>query len=783
MTKRIFLLLLMIGYVLFLFWTGSRYPELNMKANMSDGIDLSSLGFDVVLPVEDHDPIWKKVVYTGVNWLDTNKKGMTFGVILAGLVMTLLTQFPKLSSKNPFLNSLGGTVTGVPLGVCVNCAAPIAAGLKMGGARTESSLATMISSPTLNVLVVSMTFTMLPWYMAWGKIVMAIAVAVIAVPILVRYVFRIQDEAVAEGVNCELPQMAALPMAGSGETWLASIRWVLVEASRSLARMIRLTVPWMFAAAFLGGALIILLPWNAVLHFLPEHGMKLVFGMMVLAAIGVFLPVPMTFDVLLAVTLFQLGVPEAYVMTLLFTLGAYSVYSFVISYQQISRPAAVALIFVVWGAGVAGGCVIHKVAQYDRHQQSVLLTEQLAGQSLDAPQPVSEPESFTLAEIMAEHPVEVIQPQALDVRQATDDETSEVSVSGRPLNERGTDGSSMFTLVNGDEVGLFYPHKLTVRKLMYFFSDHMRGISCGDVHNDGWVDVLTMPDFHSSGLMLFSNRNGLFVRQRLDLGEAGNAQMCNAALVDLNNDGWLDVFFATYEGDVYVYYSDEGKFENGKPTQLFSYDGACALAVAFGDLNQDGQIDIALGMYSVGWTRERSLESSRNRILYREGDGYRVEVLPGIPQETNAMLISDFNQDGYPDLIVGNDWASDTYYLGAADGSLRMMCNEEGIIPHTANGTMTIHTADLDNDLVLELFVAQTSQWPDFSDRKKMLRRTDLWKAAEGHANMEELRRDIRTMDLAAQAFVNPAKGLAIEDARGSDGCGDVRSFEYGDYA
>ena len=57
----------------------------------------------------------------------------------------------------------------MPLGVCVNCAAPIAKGLYAGGARAETTLAAMIASPTLNIVVLTMLFGLFPFYMALTK--------------------------------------------------------------------------------------------------------------------------------------------------------------------------------------------------------------------------------------------------------------------------------------------------------------------------------------------------------------------------------------------------------------------------------------------------------------------------------------------------------------------------------------------------------------------------------------------------------------------------------------
>ena len=65
--------------------------------------------------------------------------------------------------RSGFVNTLIGVAVGAPLGVCVNCSAPVAKGMHDGGARLETTLATMFSSPTLNIIVLTMLFSIFPY--------------------------------------------------------------------------------------------------------------------------------------------------------------------------------------------------------------------------------------------------------------------------------------------------------------------------------------------------------------------------------------------------------------------------------------------------------------------------------------------------------------------------------------------------------------------------------------------------------------------------------------------
>jgi len=87
---------------------------------------------------------------------------MTFGFFFGAAALTVLATMPRRRTGNAYLNSLLGSAVGMPLGVCANCVAPIGRGLYASGMSTESTLAAMFSSPTLNVVVLAMAFALFP---------------------------------------------------------------------------------------------------------------------------------------------------------------------------------------------------------------------------------------------------------------------------------------------------------------------------------------------------------------------------------------------------------------------------------------------------------------------------------------------------------------------------------------------------------------------------------------------------------------------------------------------
>ncbi len=151
--KRFWLLAITVLMLSTAFWTSSRYPHLFHLAEATQGFEATSLvSPEPLLAIAPDAAYLEKVALNTVNWLYDNRIGMGFGLLLGTLLLTLLRTVGRPRSTNTYLNTAYGILLGAPLGVCVNCAAPIAAGMSRGGGALVTSLSTMFSAPTLNVI-------------------------------------------------------------------------------------------------------------------------------------------------------------------------------------------------------------------------------------------------------------------------------------------------------------------------------------------------------------------------------------------------------------------------------------------------------------------------------------------------------------------------------------------------------------------------------------------------------------------------------------------------------
>ncbi len=663
-----------------MFWSQSRYPALDDKAIMAGSIQLEDpLSFEAAFPIETEFPLWKKVVYSTLNWLSTNRNGMVFGLLLGSIFLTLFGYIRQRSFGGGFMNSVLGMVMGAPLGVCVNCAAPIAKGLYSGGARAETSLSAMIASPTLNIVVLTMLLSILPFYLVVAKIVLSVAVILLAVPLICRMLPSEQLQLAPEQlVSCPIPHPDEH---GEYETIGKAVAGFAGDYLRDLWFILRTTVPLMLLAGFLGAIVANLVPAEQLGDV--EFGL---IGLALAALIGTFLPVPIAFDVVVCGALLSAGMPVGYVMVLLFTLGIFSVYSFFIVAQSISLRAASLITAVVIVIGIAAG---YGADGYHKWQTKRAL-EILSGLSFG---------------IVSSAHAETSAPVATATYKG-----QTVKIFKRDFQARSPAGDKAFTRLEARHIGIDKPIEFSFKDMWPPFWEG-RSITTGDFDNDGDNDVILAST--ERGLYVFANDgSGKFEPVSFKLGEIYQLPIFNAALVDLNNDGWLDLFVATFRQGNFVLWNDNGRFDETRMTPVKNRDDAIlSLALAFGDVDRDSDLDVALGNWAAGWYRRIPGEESRNRIVYNQngemtGDEFR--ELEGLPGETLSILLSDMNADGRLDLLVGNDFEQpDVYYYGQDDGSFARIRRADGVIPHTTTKTMSIKNADLNNDLVPELYIAQ----------------------------------------------------------------------------
>ena len=179
-------------------------------------------------------------------------------------------------------------------------------------------------------------------------------------------------------------------------------------------------------------------------------------------------------------------------------------------------------------------------------------------------------------------------------------------------------------------------------------------------------------------------------------------------LVDLNQDGYLDLVFCNFihnygvETDAMIYWGSREGFRPDRRTLLPTLLGS---AVAAADFNRDGFVDLAIANHGIeGWKRFGTAQHLESYIYWNGPTGFssqRRAVLPSV--SALDVAAGDLNRDGFPELLfVNNNSEEKSVYLywgGPAGFSVERRERMEGGDP------VGLRLADLDRDGTPDLVV------------------------------------------------------------------------------
>ncbi|MDH5721731.1 MAG: FG-GAP-like repeat-containing protein [Alphaproteobacteria bacterium] len=726
--KPCVILLFFLVAVLLYFWLSSRYPSLNAKAVLNTSAPLSALGFDPVVEIKDSFTTFEKIFWNTVNWMNTNLKGMSFSFVFGSFFLALMPCLNLRQSLSGFKSALLGLGIGAPLGVCVNCAAPIARAMQASGHTLQTALAALIASPSLNIVVIMMAFSLFPFHMVATRLVFVLLFILVLIPLACHFLFKREviiqksGEKLCKTISAQGTEDIVFDKGIKG--WGQAALWAFKAYIIAFLTLLKIAFPLMILAGFLGGVAVTVLPWEMfhTLNMDLNAGM-LVLVMFVLALFGTILPSPIAFDVILSSVLLQVGVPMPYVAVLFFTLGTFSIYALFIVWQAVSFRVAAFLFLTTAGLGVLAGGSAFLSEEY-------LLTK--AGQEIKAAtktysveMPSTADEFDPVLERSEENIVNfaalsfAMQEQRFDFVPMSDEllqkRPEDIRIMQHDFIAPPENKQNRFTRLYGEELGIEQPYLVSYTS---FFPDDLvyvtMSIASGDVHNDGWPDLLVMGDHDvMPNIMLYSNLGGEeFKRQFLPV-TADMGMVVLVSLADLNADGWLDIVFATYNGTNYVIYNDKGEFKGDHLEILHDREGqGITMSLGFADIDLDGDLDIFEGNWSDG-ALVVNQEPSRDYILKATEEGYEpVRLEKGVTGETLTSIFGDFNEDGFPDLYIGND-----YIIGEISDQLLLGDGKGGFVPYQeaqqgmgiqgGQSTMSTEFTDIDNDLKPDFYIGQ----------------------------------------------------------------------------
>jgi enediyne biosynthesis protein E4 len=230
--------------------------------------------------------------------------------------------------------------------------------------------------------------------------------------------------------------------------------------------------------------------------------------------------------------------------------------------------------------------------------------------------------------------------------------------------------------------------RINILDYLYYYNG--AGVASGDFNNDGLMDLFFVSNQEENKLY-FNQGNFKFIDVSKKSGiNKISSWNSGVTLVDINSDGWIDIYISSVVGingftghnELWINQGN-GQFiekskEYGLDLKLYG------VITSFFDYDKDGDLDAYIVNHGIH--PENNVEKSKlnnntallpsNDRLLRNDNGffYDVTKLAGLVTGNIgyglAISVTDFNQDGWDDIYISNDfYENDYYYINQKNGT------------------------------------------------------------------------------------------------------------------
>lgn len=299
-------------------------------------------------------------------------------------------------------------------------------------------------------------------------------------------------------------------------------------------------------------------------------------------------------------------------------------------------------------------------------------------------------------------------------------------------NKKKTTESTLFTLLDNAHTKIDFSNIVKetgdFHALSYPYVYNGGGVAIADINNDGLQDIYFTSNQQANKLYL--NKGNFEFEDITD--KAGVADMegwtTGVTMIDINNDGWMDIYVSKSaslhnnnlrRNKLFVNQKDGTFKEEAKKWGLD--DDGFSIQAYFFDYDKDGDLDMYLVNHRSDFRNSINLDfilsdkdfypQTSDHLYRNDGNIFTdVTIESGLINKEFSLSasIGDFNNDGWLDIFVANDFITpDKLYINNQDGTF---VNQSHIrFKHTSYSSMGSDFADINNDFLPELFVADMS--------------------------------------------------------------------------